>query len=65
MAELSCGRVFYGNYSSSKHDHIPGNQMIISQLYFIIEHSRLFFFKNLKDMSPFCGATDTPVLGFW
>ena len=21
--------------------------------------------KNLEDMSPFCGATDTPVLDFW
>ena len=24
-----------------------------------------FFFKFLEDMSPFCGATDTPVLDFW
>ena len=21
--------------------------------------------KNLEDISPFCGATDTPVLDFW
>ena len=27
---------------------------------------RLFFFKIfLEDISPFCGATDTPVLDFW
>ena len=24
-----------------------------------------FFFKCLEDMSPFCGATDTPILDFW
>ena len=24
-----------------------------------------FFKKNLEDISPFCGATDTPVLDFW
>ena len=24
-----------------------------------------FFLKFLEDMSPFCGATDTPVLDFW
>ena len=25
----------------------------------------LFLFKFLEDISPFCGATDTPVLDFW
>ena len=25
----------------------------------------IFFQKSLEDMSPFCGATDTPVLDFW
>ena len=24
-----------------------------------------FFLKFLEDMSPFCGATDTPILDFW
>ena len=24
-----------------------------------------FFFKFLEDISPFCGATETPVLDFW
>ena len=23
------------------------------------------FFQSLEDMSPFCGATDTPILDFW
>ena len=27
--------------------------------------SFFFFFKFLEDMSPFCGATDTPVSDFW
>ena len=25
----------------------------------------LFFFKYLEDVSPFCGAPDTPALNFW
>ena len=27
--------------------------------------NRVFFKKKLKDISPFCGSTDTPVLVFW
>ena len=28
-------------------------------------HAYIFFKKILEDMSPFCGATDIPVLDFW
>ena len=48
MAERSCGQVVHLNHLSTKHYHIPGSQMIISLLYFIIEHLRLFFKKNWR-----------------
>ena len=32
---------------------------------FVDDSFFLFFFKFLEDMSPFCGATDTPILDFW
>ena len=32
---------------------------------YMISNSLTFFKKNLEDISPFCGATDTPVLDFW
>ena len=41
---------------------------VCDRFFFVIESNgsreSFFFFKFLEDMSPLCGATDTPVLDF-
>ena len=57
-----------------EHQTIPTNATVskdsdkisISVIMAVYEIIFFFFFINfLEDMSPFCGATDTPILDFW
>ena len=57
--------------SSDFYGHVFVGLLLFRELILATLHQRThftsdqFFKKNLEDISPFCGATDTPVLDFW
>ena len=42
-----------------------GANNLFLHVVFLYDLLKIFFLKILKDMNPFCGATDTPILDFW
>ena len=49
----------------SNENAIPNSHCSLLQVCYVITDCKNFLFKKLEDISPFCGATDTPVLDFW
>ena len=47
----------------SNENAIPNSRCSLLQVCYMITDCKNFFYKELEDISPFCGATDTPVFG--